>query len=240
MTVHQPQNDDLTHTSREPQPTHIPRIYRLLSTQNPVDYLRLLYWILLRPDMLKVYRIRCDIPQRQLLRQQAQWLINHLLWGAILLWIMVPMVLGDLPLPPFVSALMILSTFVAWRLGGMYIAHHESRVANRLILGAVLVAFGMVTAVTIPLYAANTAPMSVIILFVVVIVACLAALPVASIFRLKTAESLTGVTAILMAGGLSPLVFDLVEAAWIPVSIIIIAIFLVGIVEDRFDVAKHN
>lgn len=242
MTIHRPQNDEMAHRTHAAQPLapDRPRSFRPLSTQNIFDYLRLLGWVLFRPALLKVYRIRCDVPQRQALRRQALWLIAHLIWGSVLLWIVVPLVMGVTPLNKFLAVFMMLSTFLVWRLTGKFGMRRETSMVNGLILGVALVAFGMITAVTLPFYETPTTTLPVIIMYVFVMVSSLIALPVASIFRLNTAEKIAGVMVVLAAGGLSTLVFDLMEAAWIPVSIIIIAVFLVGVVEDRYDMAKHN
>ena len=242
MTIHNPQNDNLTHStqlptsSKSPQPRH----YRTMSTRNPFDYARLLFWVLFRPEMIKVYRIRCDVPQRSALRRQAMWLTAHLLWGSMLLAIVVPLGMGALPIDMWPAVVMITGIVGAWYLTGRFGLSEAHRLSNRLILGNLLISFGVIALIGITLNQITTTVLPVIVMNVIAVVAGLIALSVSSVFCLKTAEKIAGVITIAAVGGLSTLVFDLMEAAWIPVSVVIIAIFLVGIVEDRYDVSKHS
>ena len=240
MTIHNPQNKKITHTNQASTNTNRPRHFQTMSTRNPFDYLRLMSWVLIWPELIKMYRIRCDVPQRLAFRQQAMWLITHLLWGSLVLSIAVPLGLAALPVNEWLAAVMFVGVMGAWVLTGRYGLRDDSRTANRLILGNLLVAFGVVSLIAITLNQSSVSTIPVIIMSVIAIVASLIALSVSSIFHLKTAEKIAGLITIVAAGGLSTLVFDLMEAAWIPVSVIIVAIFLVGVVEDRYDVSKHS
>ncbi len=240
MTIHNPQNEKITHTISSSTNTNRPRHFRSMSTHNPFDYFRLLGWVLFRPDMIKMYRIRCDVPQRLAFRRQAMWLITHLLWGSLLLSIAVPLGLAVLPVNKWLAAVMLISVMGAWPLTGRYGLCDDTRTANRLILGNLLVAFGVISLIAITLNQSSVSTVPVITMSVIAIVADLIAISVSSIFHLKTAEKIAGVITVVTVGGLSTLVFDLMEAAWIPVSVVIIATFLVGVVEDRYDVSKHS
>ncbi len=242
MTIHNPKNEKMTHSnySTSNSNTQRPRHFRTMSTRNPFDYMRLLFWVLFRPDFVKVYRIRCNVPQRKAFTQQALWLVTHLLWGSLLLAIAVPIGMGSLPVSPVVATVMIVAVVGAWVLTGRYGLYEAAQIPTRLILGNLMVAFGVVSLIAITLNHSSVSTLPVIIMCVAAIVCSLMAVSVASVFRLKTAEKVAGIIAMVTGGGLSTLVFDLMEAAWIPVSVIIIAIFLVGVVEDRYDVSKHS
>ena len=242
MTIHNPKNEKMTHSnySTSHSNTQRPRHFRTMSTRNPFDYIRLLFWVLFRPDFIKVYRIRCNVPQRLAFTHQALWLVTHLLWGSLLLVIAVPMGTGGLPVSPEIATVMVVAVIGAWVLTGRFGLYESAQIPTRLILGNLLVAFGVVSLIAITLNQSSVSTLPVIIMCVAAIVCSLIAVSVASVFRLKTAEKIAGIIAMVTTGGLSTLVFDLMEAAWIPVSVIIIAIFLVGVIEDRYDVSKHS
>ena len=242
MTIHNSKKEKMTHSnySSSQSNTQRPRHFRTMSTFNPFDYIRLLYWVLFRPNLVKVYRIRCTVPQRLAFTQQALWLVTFLLWGSLLLAIVVPMSMGALPVSRGVAIFMIVPILCAWVLTGRYGLDEKAQIPTRLILGNLLVAFGVVSLIAITLNQSSVSTLPMIIMSVIAIVCSLVAVSVAAVFRLKTAEKVAGIVAMVMGGGLSTLVFDLMEAAWIPVAIIIVAIFLVGVVEDRYDVSKHS
>ncbi|KAA3660424.1 MAG: hypothetical protein DWQ04_19460 [Chloroflexi bacterium] len=240
MTIHNPQNEKITQSIPSPTQPNRPRHFRTMSSRNPFDYFRLLVWVLFKPDMIKMYRIRCDVPQRFAFRQQALWLITHLLWGSLALSIAVPLGLAALPLDIWLAAFVLVAVIGAWILTGRYGLRNDTRIVNQLILGNLLVAFGVVSLIAISMNQSTVSTLPVIIMSVIAIVASLIGIAISSAFQMKTIEKIAGFITIVIAGGLSTLVFDLMEAAWIPVSVIIIAIFLVGVVEDRYAVSKHS
>ncbi len=111
-----------------------------LSSFNPLDYLRLLWWILVMPQQLKIHREYCGEEEQ---KRVGKWLVSTLIWLPLL----IPLLGLGLELLPHSSkawsadTYLILSAvvFVCWLLTGL-LGDVENETASYVAIG---VAYGV-------------------------------------------------------------------------------------------------
>ena len=237
MTIHQ-QNNRLD--SAKVDVLLQARRLRPLSIRNPWDYMRLLIWALFQPQYIKAYRIRCNIPQRQLLKKQALILTMLLVWFPLLPWLLVPWIMDNLQIPRLLMVGMLFITVGALVGSIRFGLATDQKTITGLMVSMILVPFGLTAVIAYTLQQTGTSSLWLIGFTVFAMSGSMPGIAIASIFKLKTAEKIAAAITVILGGGLATTIFSLQFAALLPISAIIIMAFLVGVIEDRYEMKMNQ
>jgi hypothetical protein len=237
MTIHQTNHNQLEPVKVEVL-DHAKRL-RPLSLHNPWDYMRLLIWVLFQPQYIKAYRIRCDIPHRQMLKKQALILSMFFIWLPFIPLLIVPRILDNLPLNFLVITVMLLLVVGALVTSVQFGLATKRGTINGLTAGMIVVPFAITAVLAYTLQETGVSSIWLVGLTSFTMTNSMLGMGFASIFKLKTAEKIAVAVTIILGGGLATIIFTLQEAAWLPISAIIIMAFIVGVIEERYEMKMN-
>lgn len=234
------------HGNQQPVPPHastaallIPNPKRL-SWRNPFDYLRLLFWVMLRPDTLRAYRIRLTVPQRAQLKVQAATLAVMLTWLPLIGWTAVLWLLHVVDFSVNTAVIVVGVALLTWGYCLKYGRFDHSTFSNRLLFSTLMSGFGLAAMLAQVLYGGVEQMALVIGLGLAGLLIVLCALCVAMIFHLNTIEKMTGIMSLLMMGVISIVIFSTGGIKWLPIIFIISAVLWVGVTEERHGIVNHQ
>lgn len=205
---------------------------RVLNPWDPRDQVRLLWWVLVRPDRLRDYRAYLGDWGEFKLAQHAGWVVASLLWLPLLLWILVPWAVGVLPLSLGGGLALLLGMVTGWVLTGV-IAHHDNALSalagvmfSTMLLLVVMALVGGLAVVVME----NGLLLP---LGVAAMLAAMAGVTVAVVLHIQVAEVVAGVTAVLIGTTALIVMWQQGYFSTGAVALMMFAIAMVGFIEDR-------
>lgn len=207
------------------------RAERLLSPKRPFDYLRLLWWVLVRPDVLKAYRADLDYQETEMLLRQGSWLVSSMLWLPVLGLLVFPWLSGALPLSLFGGLLLVGGIVVAWLVTGVLGIHDNALAALAAVFATAVVAL-CVTALVTFFVSHNIQPLMVIGGAALLII--MTAVMVTRIIELSVAGVVSHVVAVVIGGGVLIFLVDHSERLLDVVALTMVAVIIVPLLEERY------
>lgn len=207
------------------------RAARLLSPGKPVDHLRLLWWVLVRPDQLKAYRADLTYREAERLQRHSSWLVSSLLWFPVLLLFCIPWLLGALEISLAGAAMMLLGIGFSWLLTGV-LGTHESPFSA---LAAVMMTTIMTLCVTalIAFFIAGPGRL-MLLLGGAVLLLVVTAVPAAKILHLTVGSTVAHVVAVVIGGGILIFMADHAQKVWDVIALVGVAVVVMPVVEMRY------
>lgn len=209
---------------------------QVLSPWDPRDQVRLLWWVLVRPDKLRDYRAYLGDWGEIKLAHHAGWVIASLLWLPVLLWLLVPWALGVLPMSAAAGLLLTLGIGFGWVVTGLLASHDNALSALAGVMTTtilLLVVIALVGGLAVVVDETATAVSILLPLGVAALMAAMAAVTTAVVLKLKVGEVLAGVTAVLVGSGSLIVMWQQTEFSTGAVALMLFAIAMAGFIEDR-------
>lgn len=207
------------------------RAERLLSVRRPFDYLRLLWWIVARPDVLKAYQADLDYREADALLRQGSWLVSSLLWLPVLGLLTVPWVTGALELSLSSWALLMVSVVAVWLLTGILGIHDNALSALTAVFATTVVTL-CVTAIVTFFVSENIQIM--ILAGTTALLAITIGIAVSKVVKLNVANVVSHVVAIVVGGGVIIFMVDHVDRLLDAVAVMLVAVVIIPVVEERY------
>lgn len=204
-----------------------------LAVNHPSIFFFILYAVLIRPNRLKTYRSQLNSTERLHFNRQAARLTTTLVWLPFLTIFTVIWQTSLLQIGGETAVLALIVAVIACFISFDYHLSISQQSINNMLLASIVGGFGITAVLTAALNNADANGSAAIMLVLLSFIFTLMGLCIAMVFKLRNLEKLCGIIAVFSGGCIAITMLHAMTTIWLPILIILCAVLLVGITEER-------